>query len=124
MRFPLNTLWLAASIVLTGISCSRGSYQLYEYMPYFPIDAIPGEVYIDDQVNAFHTGGLLPTDNPVYVDVRKDDGIRERGRLIQAADRKLVMSRGYKYAAPGDTTSVIEDEITIQKKHILILKVW
>jgi hypothetical protein len=124
MGISRRILWLAAVLALTGFSCSREVIHRYEYMPGFTIDAIPQKVYVEDQVNVLNTGGALPAGGTVFVEVRRKDGVQERGMLKQVTYGDLIMSRGYKYAVPDDTTKVIEDEISIPKKHILILKVW
>lgn len=118
----------AILLIMLGIAglatgCARTEYQ-YRQMPYFPVDELPRQVYVENQVHQLTTNGTIAESDRVLVEVRTIEGRQEKGRLISISESEILMSSTFYYEADGDSTAKIEKEVVIPKDEVLILKVW
>jgi hypothetical protein len=106
--------------LLFNLACAKTVYN----HRYFPKQAFPKMIYVEDQVQRLKTKADIPDEKQIYIEVETKAGIQETGRLIRMTEQDLVLSRGFYYSTVKDSTLRIENKIAIPKQDILILKIW
>ncbi|GEM_PF-6349268 len=120
MKHSRYTAWALLVYLLFNLACAR---TIYDHK-YFPKQAFPRMVYIEDQVQRLKTEADIPDERQIYIEVETKAGTQETGRLIRITEKDLVLSRGFYYSTVKDSTLRIENKIAIPKQEILILKIW
>jgi len=120
MKHNRYTAWVIFAYLLFYLACARTIYN----HQYFPKQAFPKMVYIEDQVQRLKTEADIPDEKQIYIEVETKSGTQETGRLIRITENDLVLSRGFYYSTVKDSTLRIENKIALPKQEILILKVW
>ncbi len=105
------------------MSCSSVPHE-YKFEKGYARSDFPKQVFLEDQIDALNSRGILPTEYQSYCEIRKKDGTYHSGKLINIAEKYVYLSIGYDLEGSRIRQRKKEKNIKIPKDEILILKIW
>lgn len=111
----------AAALWLLTVACANKAYNQQAVLLR---EDEPRMVYIDNEVQKLKTSTDIPSYRPLYVEVRTKAGAQQGGKLIRITEGEVIFTQQTYRKAAGDSLRKIENNVSVPKPEILILKVW